>query len=71
MATKSGQSEPLNPLVSLSKEARERLEAMGEDLTKSDALLDDLEGLGMDVTRLKENIAWGKKAREVILKHLK
>jgi len=58
-----------DPLATLTEEARARLDAMKEDLDKSEETLKDLEELGLDVSRLKERVSWAKRAREIILKH--
>jgi len=57
-----------DPLVSLTAEAREHLEAIKGEIEASEKNLGALEELGLDVSRLKEKIAWAKKARETILK---
>jgi len=57
-----------DPLVELTAEAREHLDAMQAEIEASERNLAGLEELGMDVSRLREKIAWAKKAREVILK---
>ena len=58
---------PTGPLHDLSAETIASLEAIKGELDK--ALLDiaALEKIGMDVSRLKERIEWGYKAREIIL----
>ena len=59
-----------DPLVQLTAEARENIDKMKASLEKADGDMDALEELGIDVSRLREKVAWGKKAREVILKRL-
>jgi len=61
----------IDPLVTLKKEARERIEGMSKDIESSKSLLDALDSLGLDVTRDRERIEWAEHAREVILKHTK
>ena len=59
-----------DPLVQLTAEARDNIDKMKASLEKADGDMDALEELGIDVSRLREKVAWGKKAREVILKRL-
>lgn len=61
----------IDPLVTLKKEAREKIEGMSKDIEASKSLLDALDGLGLDVTRDRERIEWAENARDVILKHTK
>jgi len=57
-----------DPLASLTAEARENLEKVKDEIELSKRNLAALEELGIDVSRLREKIAWAEKAREVILK---
>lgn len=63
----SNAAEIASPLHDLSAETLHSLEAIGTELDKAEGDIAALESLGMDVSRLKERLAWGKKAREVIL----
>ena len=55
------------PLADLRQEAVEHLDAIKGELDEADKDLDALEKIGLDVTRLRERVDWGKKAREIIL----
>ncbi len=57
-----------SPLVELTEEAHKHLDAMKAEIDLAEKNLDGLEELGLDVSRLREKIAWAKKAREVVLK---
>ena len=57
----------VDPLVTLTDEARSHLEGIKGEIEASEKNLAALEELGLDVSRLKEKIAWAKKAREIIL----
>lgn len=57
------------PLVELTKEARAEIEKMGDDLDRAEAVFDDFEELGLDVSKVRERIAWSRKARDIVLKH--
>ena len=57
-----------DPLASLTAEARENLEKVKDEIELSKRNLAALEELGIDVSRLREKIAWAEKAREVTLK---
>lgn len=59
------------PLAELTKEARERIEAMGDELDRATADMEALEELGMDMSRLREHIEWSRHAREIVLKRFK
>ena len=58
----------VEPLAELTKDTLEHIDAIGAELDKATEDLDALETLGIDASRLREKIAWGRKAREVILK---
>jgi len=68
-ANKSPFVEP-SPLVELTAEAREHLDAMKAELDTAEKDMDALEDRGLDVSRLRDKITWAKKAREVILKRM-
>jgi len=55
------------PLADLREEAVAHLDSIKDELDEADKDLDALEQIGMDVSRLRERVDWGKKAREIIL----
>lgn len=59
------------PLATLTDEAMVHIDEMKAELERADKDLDALEELGLDVSRLRERVNWGKKARDVILNRLK
>lgn len=63
-------AEEAKPLAELTAEARAHIEATKAEMDEADKDLDALEELGLDVSKLREKIAWGRKAREVILKRM-
>jgi uncharacterized protein YbaP (TraB family) len=58
------------PLAKLTEESKRHMEEIKAELERAESDLDALEELGLDVSRLRERVNWGKKAREVILKRL-
>jgi len=56
------------PLADLRNEAVAHLDAIKGELDEARKDLDALEAVGMDVSRLRERVDWGYKAREIILK---
>jgi hypothetical protein len=72
MATQS-KSNPAaqGPLHDVSMETMRSLDAIGKELELAEGDIAALEKLGMDVSRLKERVEWGKRAREIILERLK
>lgn len=68
MAVKSNDTQRAEQLATLTDEAVKSLENIRGELDRAEANLDALEELGLDVSRLRERVAWGRKAREVILK---
>ena len=56
------------PLSQLNDDAVKHLDAIGAELDEAEKDLEALQDIGMDVTRLKERIAWGRKARGIILR---
>jgi len=60
-----------DPLEGLSREAREHLENIKGELDEAEKDQDALEQLGLDTSRNRERIEWGRKAVEVIAKRLK
>jgi len=55
------------PLSDLRQEAVDHLNAIGVELTEADKDLEALEKIGLDVSRLREKVEWGKNARKIIL----
>lgn len=58
----------VNPLAELTEEGRKHIEDMGAELEESIKRIEDLESLGIDMSRLREHIEWSKKAKDVVLK---
>lgn len=56
-----------DPLVSLTADTLEHIDAIKAELDQASGDLDALETLGLDTSRLREKINWGYKARDVIL----
>ncbi|KKL87822.1 hypothetical protein LCGC14_1930860 [marine sediment metagenome] len=56
------------PLATLSEDTLKHMDNMLAELDKAKKSLEDLEGLGIDSSLLKEKIEWGYRAREVVLK---
>jgi len=67
MAKVQNTTEP-DPLADIRKEAVDHLEAIGSELDEAEKDLDALEKIGVDTSRLRERIAWGRNARDVITK---
>jgi len=61
----------VSPLADLRAETVGHLDAIKGELDEAQKDLEALEKIGMDVSRLRERIAWGYKAREVILERFK
>jgi len=59
------------PLHDLSAETIASLEAIKGELDTAMGDIAALEKIGMDVSRLKERLDWGYKAREIILERFK
>jgi len=55
------------PLAELRADAVEHLNGIKAELDEATKDIEALEKLGMDVTRLRERVDWGLKAREIIL----
>jgi len=55
------------PLADLRQETVEHLDAIKGELDEAAKDLDALEKIGLDVTRLRERVDWGNKARDIIL----
>ena len=62
--------ETSDPLIGLTDEARAHLESIAAELDEAEKDLDAMDEIGVDSSRLRERIEWGRKAREVILKRL-
>ena len=62
---------PTGPLHDISTETIASLEAIKGELDKAQADIEALEKIGMDVSRLKERLDWGYKARDIILERFK
>jgi len=59
------------PLSDLKEEAVSHLDAIKGELDEAKKDLDALEKIGMDVSRLRERVDWGYKARDIILDRFK
>ena len=55
------------PLATLQQETLKHLDAVESELDRADADLKAMEEIGIDTSRLREKIDWGRKARKVIL----
>ena len=55
------------PLAELKQETLDHLDAVKGELDQAAADLDALEEIGIDTSRLREKIEWGRKARKIIL----
>jgi len=69
--TKPTPGELPDPLVTLKKEAREKIDSMAADIEASERLMSALDELGIDVTADRERLDWAKRARQVILDNTK
>ena len=59
------------PLADLKEEAVSHLDAIKGELDEAAKDLDALEKIGMDVSRMRERVDWGYKARDIILERFK
>ena len=59
------------PLADLRDEAVDHLDAIKGELDEAQKDIEALEKIGMDVSRLRERIDWGYKARDIILERFK
>ena len=59
-----------DPLVTLTADAKKEIDKLGKDIERSEDDLKALEGLGLDVSRLRAKINWARKAREIVLKRM-
>lgn len=71
MADETNNTTGPRPLADLNAEALQHLEDINDELEEAERGLKALEELGLDVTRMRERINFGKKARETILKYYK
>jgi soluble P-type ATPase len=71
MATQSKTAADQGPLHDVSAETIKSLDAIGVELDIAQGDIEALEKVGMDVSRLKERLDWGRKAREIILERFK
>jgi len=67
MAAPSKTAAASGPLHDVSAETIASLDAIGKELDIAQGDIEALEKVGMDVSRLKERLDWGRKAREIIL----
>lgn len=67
MANKITAGADQGPLHDLKQETLDSLEAIGQELDTAEGDIKALEAVGMDVSRLKERLEWGRKARSIIL----
>jgi hypothetical protein len=67
MAEKKNNTPEARPFAELTEEAIRHLEDIGAELDTAQGDLEALEKIGLDTSRLKERIAWGKHARSVLL----
>ncbi len=71
MAKKVSSALPeVDPLISLTDEAREHIEGLDKELTRVEGDLEAMEELGIDTSRLKERVDWARRARSIILERL-
>lgn len=68
MANSKDPANRRTPLADLTDDSLRHLDSIKGELDTAAGDLDALEELGIDTSRLREKIAWGNKAREVILK---
>ena len=67
MVKKTNSSVLDEPLATLNQETLKHLDAVEGELDRAEGDLDALEEIGIDTSRLREKIDWGRKARKVIL----
>jgi len=63
-------ADKVDPLVTLTAEARKHIDAMGAELDSATADIEAFEEMGIDVSKLKAKITDAKKMREIVLKRL-
>jgi len=59
-----------NPLAAITEESQRHIEEMGAEMDRASDDLDAIEGLGLDVSRLRERLDWAKRARDTVLKRI-
>jgi len=68
MATETSKTKaPTAPLINMTEEAVKHLDAIKAELEEATKDLDALEKIGLDVSRLRERVDWGFKARDIIM----
>lgn len=55
-------------VLKLSADDKRKLIDLTEDLTQSELAIEALDGLGVDVTKMRDMLAWAKTAQDVLLK---
>lgn len=71
MAEKKTNPPAVDPFAGLTEEARKHIEGIDTELDKAERGIEAMEEIGMDVSRDRERLAWGRKTRDVVLKWLK
>jgi hypothetical protein len=56
------------PLSKLTPDAKKNLDEMKNELDAAEEDLNDLDELGFDTSRLRERLAWGRKAHGILSK---
>ena len=56
------------PFADLNADTLKQLDDLGKHIDTSLAQLDALEEIGVDQSRLREKLEWGRKVREILLK---
>jgi len=56
------------PLSKLTPDAKKNIDDMKDQLDAAEVDLDDLDELGFDTSRLREKLAWGRKAHGILAK---
>ena len=69
MADKQKTAAETSPLFDITEGTLKNLEDIGAELDAAEKALAPMEELGMDTSRLRERIEWGKKARQVMMEH--
>lgn len=55
------------PLAELREETLKHLDAIKGELDEAEKDLDALDKIGIDTSRLREKVEWGRRARDIIL----
>lgn len=69
MSNGKKQVPPTNPFLKLNEDAIKHLDSIGEEIKAGRAIIDDLEGLGIDQSRLRQTLDWAEGVRDVLMKH--